>query len=317
MPEQVVTTESGPQQPIETVLEVREVKQITWIGLIANILLSGFKIAAGILGRSQAVLADGVHSLSDTSTDIALLVGVRYWSNPPDEKHPHGHRRIETLITALIGILLAVVAVFLTYNALATILDKHKHPPGIVALIAALISIASKEILYQWTKAVGKRVNSPAVVANAWHHRSDGLSSIPAAIAVGVAMFMPGLYYLDHVGALLVSVLILYAAFKIIWPTFTELSDSSAPPEMVEHIKKICMETDGVRDIHRCRTRKLGRYIQVDCHILVNAELTVHEGHEICEEVKRCLLSKMTLVTDVLTHLEPYENGERKSEENL
>ncbi|MFH1738764.1 MAG: cation diffusion facilitator family transporter [bacterium] len=284
---------------------VPEVRRVTWIGLGVNIALSIFKLAAGILGRSQAVVADAVHSLSDSSTDIAILVGVRYWSQPPDEGHPHGHRRIETVVTTLIGMILAGVAVGLVYNALGTLRDRHSAPPGWIAFAAALISIVSKEGLYRWTWSVGKRIKSPAVVANAWHHRSDALSSFPAALAVAGAAISPSWSFLDHVGAVVVSLFILQAAWRIAWPALEQLADKGAPGEHRELIRSLALATGGVRVVHAIRTRHIGSGLQVDLHILVDGQMTVREGHDISETVKQNLIEQGPDVVDVVVHLEP------------
>lgn len=289
-------------------LHVREVKLVTWVGMVINILLSAFKVAAGTIGASQAVVADGVHSLSDMTTDLAVLIGVRYWSAPPDESHPHGHRRIETVITFLIGLVLAAVAVGISYNAIVTIGVEHKKTPDLIALAAALASIVSKEAIYQWTRLVGRKVRSPALIANAWHHRSDALSSIPAAAAVGGAIYNPKWYYLDHIGAVLVSFFILHAAWKIAWPALKELTDHGAPEDVSNRIKEICMSTDGVITIHKMRTRRIGPGLQVDLHIQVKESLSVREGHEISERVKMRLKRDGPDVVDVITHLEPYDD---------
>ena len=199
--------------------QIRQVKLVTWTGMLVNVLLSVFKIVAGYFGRSQTILADGFHSLSDTVTDIAIIVGVKYWCAPPDETHPHGHRRIETIITQFIGLVLAAVAVGISYRAIVTLHEMHSRPPEMIALIAGLVSIVSKEAIYQWTVFVSKKIRSSAVAANAWHHRSDAFSSIPAVIAVGVARIFPSWSFVDHVGAIIVSLFILQAAWKIVWPS--------------------------------------------------------------------------------------------------
>jgi len=292
----------------KTELGIKEIRKVTWLGLAVNLILAVFKMAAGHFGSSQAIVADGVHSLSDTSTDIALLIGVKYWSAPPDKQHPHGHRRIETAITALIGMVLAFVAVGLCYNSLVTFSEVHTKPPELIALIAAIVSIFSKELLYRWNVMVGKKLGSSALVANAWHHRSDGLSSIPAALAVTGAMFLPDWYFLDHVGAVLVSIFILQAAWKISWPAIKELTDWGADPDICEQIENLSLETEGVLDIHKCRTRQLGNGFQVDIHIQVAPDLSVREGHNIAAAVKHKLLEEGPEIIDVITHLEPFED---------
>jgi cation diffusion facilitator family transporter len=284
---------------------IRQVKRVTWIGMAVNVLLSGLKIVAGYLGGSQTILADGVHSLSDTVTDVALIVGVNYWYAPPDETHPYGHRRIETIITLLIGIALATVAVGIAYKALATLHEMHSRPPELIALIAALVSIVCKEALYQWTVVVGKRIKSSAVVANAWHHRSDAFSSIPAALAVAVARFVPDWSFVDHVGAIIVSLFILQAARKIMWPSLKELADAGAPPETCREIERLVRATPGVVSVHKIRTRQIGYGYQVDLHIQVVGKITVIEGHDISENVKAGLIQNGPSIVDVIVHLEP------------
>ncbi len=296
---------SGPWEIGIDTQETRTIKRITWIGLAINVVLSGFKIAAGTLGGSQAVAADGVHSLSDLVTDLAVLIGVRYWSAPPDESHPYGHRRIETVVTFFIGLALAAAALGIGYNAVATIPESHSRPPGLIAVAAAVASIIIKEGLYHATRIAGKRARSSALMANAWHHRSDGLSSIPAALAAGLTRLFPDWYFLDHVGAVIVTVFILQAAWRIAWPALKELSDAGAGRETCERIREICLATDGVLEVHKIRTRRQGLGVQVDLHVQVQDDLTVREGHEIASSVKHALLDKGPDVIDVVTHVEP------------
>ncbi len=292
----------------ENLANIQEIVRVTWIGMAVNAVLSAGKIAAGVAGGSQVVVADGVHSISDMTTDVALLVGARYWSAPPDEDHPHGHSRIETIITAFIGMTLLWVAVGIGYHAISTMREVSPRAPGMIALLATLVSIVSKETLYQWTLRVGRRTASSAVIANAWHHRSDAISSVPAAIAVAGAHFLPGWIFLDHVGAVIVSIFILQAAWNITWPALRQLSDSGASPEIRKKIERLCLDTEGVLSVHKCRTRQLGSGLQVDIHLQVKSDITVREGHDIAGAVKQVLLSKGPGIVDVLTHVEPYED---------
>ncbi len=291
---------------------VSEVRRVTLIGLVVNVALSALKFAAGILGNSQAVVADAVHSLSDTATDVAVLVGVKFWSKPPDECHPHGHRRIEFLVTIFIGLLLAAVSFGLSYNALSTLHEVQKGPPGAIAFFAAVLSIFIKELLYRWTISVGIEIKSTALIANAWHHRSDGLSSVPAAVAVAGAALVPGLAFLDHLGAIVVSIFILQAAWKIVRPSVEQLVDRGAPEEICLGIEQLACATPGVQEVHAIRTRHIGSGIEVDLHVLVDPALTVEEGHRISEEVKRRLIDYISDVVDVVVHLEPYEEGGKR-----
>jgi len=281
------------------------------IGLVVNLVLSALKFAAGVVGNSQAVVADAVHSLSDTVTDVAVLVGVRFWAKPPDECHPHGHRRIEFLVTIFIGLLLAAVALGLCYNAITTLHQVGINPPGAIAFFAAALSILVKEILYRWTISVGREIKSTALIANAWHHRSDSLSSIPAALAVAGAAFSPRLSFLDRLGAIVVSMFILQAAWKIVRPSLEQLVDQGAPEEIRRGIEQLAWATPGVQEVHAIRTRHIGSGIEVDLHVLVDPRLTVEEGHRISEEVKRRLIDYVSDVVDVVVHLEPYEEGKK------
>ncbi|AET64259.1 Cation diffusion facilitator family transporter [Methanothrix harundinacea 6Ac] len=282
------------------------VRRLTLIGVVINLALTFMEFVAGIVGNSQAVVADAVHSLSDTVTGVAVLVGVRFWSRPPDECHPHGHRRIEFLVTIFIGLILAAVALGIGYNALATLHDPQRKPPGAVAFFAAVVMIFTKEFLYQWTISVGKEIRSPALIASAWHHRSDALSSIPAAAAVAGAAIVPGLSFLDHLGAIVISAFILQVAWKIIRPSLEQLVDLGAPEEIRRGIEQLASATPGVEEVHAIRTRHIGSGIEVDLHVLVDPRLTVEEGHEISEEVKRRLIEYVSDVVDVVVHLEPY-----------
>ncbi len=286
---------------------VSRICRVTWTGLVWNTALSALKLAGGLLGHSQVVVADAVHSLSDSTTDIAVLVGVRYWSRPPDGDHPHGHGRIEALVTLLISLLLAAAALGLGWRALATLQRAHAAPPGLIALAAALVSVVSKEILYRWTVAVGRRTGSNAVVANAWHHRSDALSSVPAVLAVLAARLHPAWYFLDHVGAVVVSVFILRAAVQVARPALQELTDTGVSRGEQERIRQIALETEGVREVHALRTRIVGNTVHADLHILVDGQMPVQRGHEVSEQVKQRLLHQGPRLADVVVHLEPYE----------
>jgi cation diffusion facilitator family transporter len=286
--------------------QARVVSRVTWVGLGANLLLAGIKLTAGLLGVSQAVVADAVHSLSDCVTDLAILIGVRYWSEPPDAEHPYGHRRIETLVTAFIGLALAAVAVGLAWDAINSLLVGDREAPRPIALGAAVVSIAVKEGLYHFTRAAGIRVRSSALKANAWHQRSDALSSIPAALAVGAALIDPSLAFLDSVGAIAVSLFILYAAWKIIGPALDQLIDRGASPETAEAITRIAMSVPGVREVHRVRTRHSGLGLHVDLHALVEDELTVQQAHDIATAVKDRLIDEGPQVLDVVVHVEPF-----------
>ena len=289
----------------------KKIKLVTAVGLFANLILTVFKIIAGYFGNSQTVIADGIHSLSDSVTDIAVIVGSSFWSAPPDESHPHGHRRIETFITAIIGIALLAIAYGIGRNAITTFNDPDEAPSWI-AFAAAIASILVKEILYQYTYHSGKTLKSSAVMANAWHHRSDAISSVPAAVAVIISMNFPAYPYIDNIGALLVSLFIVWTAFKISWDAILELTDAGADKVACESIECAAKGVEGVKSIHKCRTRKYGSGIQVDLHIQVDPDITVREGHDIGHRVEDELFKNHDVI-DVVVHVEPYDECEENN----
>ncbi len=283
-----------------------EVARVTWVALATNLALCGLKFAAGIVGKSQAVTADAVHSLSDLSTDAAILLGIRYWIRPADKSHPHGHSRVEILVTTGIGLVLVVVALGIVWNAITTLSAKHASPPGLVALVAAAVSVVAKEILCRWTMAKSRALRSMPLLANAWHQRSDALSSLPALVAVAVARLRPGWAFVDHIGAVVVSLFILRAAYRILRPELTKLIDGAAPAGTVAAIHRLAGSVEGVLHIHRVRTRYVGgSNLAVDLHITVDPHMTVREGHDISETVKERLIAGGLDVVDAVVHLEP------------
>lgn len=284
------------------------VRRVTVFGLALNLVLSAFKMVAGITAGSQSVVADGMHSLSDCTTDIALLVGVKYWTAPPDIEHPHGHSRYEAIVSTGIGLVLGLAGLGIGYTAFKTF-GKHHPAPGALALVAALLSIVLKEGLYRWTVSEGTKLKSRALIANAWHHRSDGLSSIPVAIAVAAARIHPALSVLDSIGAAIVSIFILQAAWKIMKSALGELSDEGVDEKMLEAIRKTTMEVQGVKDVHKIRSRRLGYGFQIDLHVLVNPDMNVRDGHKITDLVCERLIDQLDDIIEVITHLEPYADA--------
>lgn len=287
--------------------ENKQIKIVTVAGMAINIFLTFLKIIIGYIGKSQSVIADGIHSLSDCTTDIAVLVGLKYWNQPPDECHPYGHRRIETMTAVLIGVFLAGAGIFLCWEAIEKFHEGNFVVPASITLIAAVVSILVKEILFHWTIKVSKKVNSPALRANAWHHRTDSLSSIGVALAISVSLYNPEWAILDPIAAFAVGIFIIQAAYKIVNPAIEELSDRGATPEQIEEIQAIVLKVEGVRSIHALRTRFLGSGLQVDMHVQVEGNLTVLKGHEIAGHAKRHLLEDGPAIIDVLIHIEPFE----------
>ncbi len=288
-------------------------KRVTWIGMVANIMLSVFKFVAGLVGHSQAMVADAVHSFSDLSTDIAVLVGIKYWASPADEDHPYGHERIESIVTAFIALALFAVGLGIAYNGIVTAFEPDTKSPEAIALVAAFISIITKEWLYRWTVKKGKAIDSSSVVANAWHHRSDAMSSIPALVAVALAMAHPTLAFFDHVGAVVVAVFIIKVSFDILKPVVMELSDKGASRSQINAIDSLAMKIDGVKEVHSIRSRRVGKGYFVDLHVLVDGKMSVQDGHDIARSVKNELLDKGPKVLDVIVHLEPYQTSSKKN----
>jgi cation diffusion facilitator family transporter len=291
----------------------QQVRRVTWIGLILNLALSALKFAAGFFGKSQALIADAIHSLSDTTSDIAVIAGSHYWSRPPDGSHPYGHRRQETLVSVFIGIMLAAAGIGIGWEAIAGLQQKQAAAPGWIALAAAFVSIVSKEIIYRWTAAAGRRVKSSALAANAWHHRTDAISSLPVFVAVGGALIFPSWSFLDRVGAVIVSIFILHAAVRIIWPGISELVDAGAPLETQANIKARALKNRHVMDAHAIRTRYISTSIQVDMHIVVDGSMTVREGHAIADDVRDRIIDEIADVVDVVVHVDPPEHRQMHS----
>jgi cation diffusion facilitator family transporter len=292
----------------------RIVRKVTWIGLFVNLVLAAIKFAAGIFGRSQALVADAIHSLTDLTTDIAVIAGSHYWSRPPDENHPYGHRRLETLVTVFIGVMLIAAGIGIGWKAISTLQEKQATTPGWIAVLAALVSIVCKESIYRWTAITGRRVKSAALAANAWHHRTDALSSLPVLIAVAGARLFPSWSFLDRVGAVVVSIFILHASIKIIWPGISELIDVGAPTETRKKIRDLALKNEGVLQVHDIRTRYISSSIQVDLHIVVEGLLTVREGHDIADDVKARIIDAIPEVLDVVVHVDPPERALREAD---
>ena len=290
----------------------RIVRKVTWVGLLVNLFLAAIKFIAGIYGKSQALVADAIHSLTDLTTDIAVIAGSHYWSRPPDENHPYGHRRLETLVTVFIGVVLIAAGVGIGWKAISTLQERQVAVPGWIAVFAALVSIVCKESVYRWTAVTGRRVKSPALAANAWHHRTDALSSLPVLIAVAGARVFPSWSFLDRVGAVIVSIFILHASIKIIWPGLSELVDVGAPTETRKRIGDIAHKNEGVLQVHDIRTRYISTSIQVDLHIVVEGSITVREGHAIADDVRERIVDAIPEVLDVIVHVDPPERAIRE-----
>jgi len=290
------------------------IRRITWLGVVFNLFLVVFKFVAGIWGHSSVIIADAVHSLSDLITDAAILLGMRFWSRPADQDHPYGHAKIETLVTLFIGAALATVGVGLLYDAVHSIVDilngKETPLPTWLPLTAALVSIAMKEWLYRVTINVGMATKSAATVANAWHHRSDAMSSIPAAIAIGACMILGNKYaFLDPVGTIVVALMIIHVAWKVSRPTFAALLDSGAPEAQCQAIAEVIHSFPEVVEAHKLRTRYVGPSgLALDVHIHVDPRMSVTEAHTLSHRIQQKLLKSDENIIDVFVHVEPADD---------
>ncbi len=284
--------------------------KVTIVGSLVNLFLVVFKFVAGFVGHSSAMIADAVHSLSDFVTDIIVLLFIRISSKPEDKDHDYGHGKYETLATAIIGAILLLVGVGILWDGgskiIAFIKGETLSSPGMFALVAAIISILLKEILYRYTIMEGKKLNSQAVVANAWHHRSDAFSSIGTAIGIGGAILL-GEHWrvLDPIAAVIVSFFIIKVAIQLIIPCLEELLEKSLPDEVEKEIVDIVTSFDGVSEPHHLRTRRIGSYYAIELHIRMDGGITLDEAHRKATAIEQKLREKYGKGTHVGIHVEP------------
>lgn len=288
----------------------REIYRVTLVGSAVNFLLLVFKFFAGIMGHSAAMLADAVHSLSDFITDMVVIVFVRISAKPEDEGHDYGHGKYETLATAIIGMLLLAVGFGICWNGGSAIYrflqGGELQKPGMLALKAALLSIVFKEILYQYTAFKGKRLNSQAVIANAWHHRSDALSSIGTAAGIGGAILLGDRWLvLDPVAAVIVSFFIMRVAVRLLLPCVEELLEKSLPAETEEEIMKTILSFPGVSSPHHLRTRRIGSYCAIEVHVRMDGRITLEEAHRTATAIEKRLKEQFGSGTLTSIHVEP------------
>jgi len=284
---------------------LRKTTRITIIAFIFNMMLSLFKLAGGVLSSSHALVADGIHSLSDCVTDIAIIIGAKYWTKPSDSNHPHGHARIETIVTGFIGIFIVLTSIYIAWKSFRAISVPAETPPGWLAFAVALSAIFAKGFLSKWTMKISRRLKSPALAANAMHQRSDLLSSIPVALVVLASRLEHSLIILDGIGGAIVSIFIFKLGIDILRPVLGQLSDKGAPSEIIKEIERVALSVDGVRDVHNLRTRYQGDGIQTDMHIVVDRHLPLAEAFSILKKVEKDLYLEVSGVVDVLVRLEP------------
>ncbi len=288
-------------------LRYREVRKVTLIGAFVDLVLGVAKIIVGTIAGSQALVADGVHSLSDLATDFLVLFAAKHAHRAADEDHPYGHGRIETVATVVLGVALIVVAIGITLDSAHRLMrEDDLVVPGVLALVVAVLSVLSKEAIYQYTARVARRLNSKMLLANAWHSRTDAISSI--VVIIGVVGAMLGYPWLDSVAAIAVALMIAKIGWDLLWQSLQELIDTALDPEQVEQIRAVIMSVDGVRSCHMLRTRHSGSDSLVDVHIQVDPMLSVSEGHQIGEVVRKQLQLNIDHIVDVTVHIDPEDD---------
>lgn len=293
----------------------KAIYQVTWAGSFVNFLLVVFKFIAGILGHSAAMIADAVHSLSDFATDIVVLIFTRISNKPQDKNHDYGHGKYETLATAIIGIVLFAVGAGICWNglrAIQTVWQGGRLPvPGMLAFAGAIISIVSKELIYRYTIHVGRKINSSAVIANAWHHRSDAFSSIGTAMGIGGAIALGESWsVLDPMAAVIVSFFIMKVSVQLLKPCVDELTEKSLPDEIEKEICLIAENTPGVSAIHNLRTRRIGNHYAIEMHVRMDGHLTLYEAHAKASVIENKLKEKYGNETHVGIHVEPVKSAD-------
>jgi cation diffusion facilitator family transporter len=286
----------------------RQIRQVTYLGIVANIVLAIVKAVVGLTAGSMALIADSIHSISDMVTDVALLLGVHFGSKEPDLKHPYGHGRIETISEAFIAAVLVVIGGVLIQRASVAIAKSHAAQPGFsdigwVVCCVAVVSIVVKEVLYLITRKVAVKTDSSALYANAWHHRSDALSSI--AVVIGFISLKLGYEHGDQVATIVVGLLIILVGVKILVGCFEEFAERSADSATVGQIEGIIASENRIRQWHRLRTRKVGREIFIDLHILVDPQLDVTAAHEIAESLEEDMHTRLRRPVNITVHVEP------------
>lgn len=290
----------------------KKAARVTWVGFFTNLILSAAKIVAGVVGRSSAMVADGIHSLSDFVTDFIVIIFIKISAKNEDSDHPYGHGKFETFATMLISFALFIVAIGIFYSGSVKIYEvlngRTIERPTYLALVMAAVSIVVKEGLYWYTIIVGRKIDSPAVIANGWHHRSDAFSSIGTLIGISGAMFLGERWrILDPITSVIVGIFIIGVAYKLARPSIQELLEMSLPQEIEQNIEQKIQATPGVITFHHLRTRKNGNAFIIDMHIKVDARSSIVEAHDIATHVENNLKAAFGKHTQVNVHIEPYQ----------
>lgn len=281
----------------------RSIVRITLWGSLVNFVLMALKLAFGLMLRSSALIADGIHSLSDLATDAVVLIGAKLSSRPADPSHPYGHKRFDTLASQLIAVILMLVSFSLIRSAALSIFRGEGNYPGAVVLVVAAVSVIAKEMIFRVTRRVSRRIESPSLYANAWHHRSDALSSVAVLIGSGASLL--GWGYADPAAAIVVGLLIMAVGLKIFFEGVYELTEHAACRESLEAIRGVLNGEERLAGWHALRTRLVGGELFVDVHVLVDPESTVRRSHDITIDLERRMQKALTKPVHVLIHVEP------------
>ena len=283
--------------------QVSQIIRVTIWGLCLNLFLVGLKLAVGIVVGSAALVADAVHSISDLFTDIVVILGIRLSSRPADEDHAYGHGRFETIATSLIGAMLVGAGIFIAWKSGLSLYRGEINIPGYAVVVVAAVSILSKEWIYRVTQRVARQVGSSALRVNAWHHRSDALSSV--AVLFGAVAGLVGWGYGDQSAAIVVGVMVSIVGLNALWKVFVELTEGSISGEEQKSIVEAIQSVPGVKGWHRLRTRLVGREVFMDIHLLVDSGLSVAEGHRICSTVESTIMQTVQRPINIVVHCEP------------
>lgn len=282
-------------------------KHVTFVSVIWNLILTVAQVIIGIVGHSQALVADGMHTLSDLVTDFMVLFALKHGKKAADEEHPYGHARIETAVTMILGIVLFAVGTGIAVNAGIRLSAAQAFiVPSAMTLWIAMVTLIAKEALYRYTMITANRYDSNMLRANAWHHRSDALSSLIVAAGIGGSLL--GFGYLDSVAALIVALMVAKVGVDLSWQSLRELIDTGLSTDDLESIRKVILSTSGVKALHLLRTRRVGAQALADVHIIVDDHLSVSEGHQISETVRAKLINEIAPVADVMVHIDIEED---------
>ena len=299
--------------PDRNTLGYRRGARAAWVGIAGNVGLGIAKAVGGVVGGSAALVTDAAHSLSDSVSSVAVLIGMRVAALPPDEKHPYGHDRAEAIAGKTVSTMLVIFSLYMIYRSVAGIwTERHADTSRMgLALLVGLLSILVKELMFQYKRRVGEQIGSSALIADAWHHRSDALSSVVAVLGIGFVLWGgPRWAFMDHLAAIGVGLMIFWVGVAMFRRSLSELMDTMAPPDTVRQIVDAAMSVDGVQGVETVNARKSGLSYLVDLHVEVDPGLTVERGHRIASAARDKILQDVPTVRRVLVHVEPYYPGD-------